>query len=146
MTEFQNDQSNPDIYMSPNSNLGLIENSLLGFSWKWLVSAFVYIYLHAPPTSRFFTCLLWNLCEWTPLSSCFWGFYMYSNPKCVVGKIFYHSNILFALFFCLFSFWFLNKFAKVELFFNMALQNHLNILNNKSTNGKLEYMVCILSI
>ena len=86
MTEFQNDKSNPDMYISPNSNLGLIQNSLLAFSWKWLVSAFVYIYLYAPPSCKFFTCLLWNLSEWTPLSSCFWCFYVYSNPTGIAEK------------------------------------------------------------
>ena len=115
MTEFQTDKSNPDMYMSPNSSLGLIQNSLLAISWKWLVSAFACIYLYAPPSCRVFTCLLWNLSEWTPLSSCFWCFYMYSNPKDIAENI-YHSNILFPLFICSLIFDSLTNLLKLNYF------------------------------
>ena len=92
--------------MSPDSNLGLIQNSLLAFSWKWLVIVllFIFICMHhqVPPFSSFLLVLFEIYLKERLLAAASGIFICVTIQKVIkkkdIEKIFYHSNILFVLF------------------------------------------------
>ena len=127
--------------MSPNSNLGLIQNPLLAFSWKWLVSAFfIFIFMHHQGACLLLVFFEIYMSEHL-LVPAFGVFTCISIQKVYMKRYFMIPIFYLLYYFSLFSCsWFLNKFAKVKLFlislykiiWKFSMTNLLKITNRNS--------------